>query len=295
MTSATTSITTSGTSLTYQRRKVINSIALGLCGLAAFAAAGVLLLILGYIISKGISYISVSFFFKLPKPPGESGGGVSNAIVGSLIIVGLASAMAIPTGVAAGIYISEYAGSIAATIIRFTADVLAGVPSIVIGIFIYGILVVKMGHFSAIAGGVAIGVIMVPIVARSSEEMLKLVPQSQREASLALGITRWRTILSVVIPSARTGLATGSLLAIARGSGETAPLLFTVLGNQFMSHSITGGPIAALPLVIYQYASGPYPDQHAQAWAAAFVLVCVVFIINLLARLALVRPKRGAR
>jgi phosphate transport system permease protein len=295
MTSAATTVQTPGLSLGYQRRKVTSVIALWLCGLAAFAAAGVLLLILGYIFSKGIGAIDWNFFTKLPKPPGESGGGVSNAIIGSLIIVGLAGGMAIPTGIAAGIYVSEYAGSLVASVVRFTADVLTGVPSIVVGIFAYGILVVKMGHFSALAGGVAIGIIMVPIVARSSEEMLKLVPQSQREASLALGITRWRTILSVVLPSARTGLATGSLLAIARGAGETAPLLFTVLGNQFMSHSITGGPIAALPLVIYQYASGPYPDQHEQAWAAAFVLVCVVFIINLLARLALVRPKRGAR
>jgi phosphate transport system permease protein len=241
--------------------------------------------------AKGISYLNWDFFTQLPKPPGESGGGVRNSIVGSLIVVALAGAIAIPTGIAAGIFISEYAGTIVASIVRFTADVLTGVPSIVMGIFIYGLIVVRMGHYSALAGGIAIAVIMLPIVARTSEEMLKLVPQSQREAALALGLPRWRAIVNVVIPAARSGLLTGALLAIARAAGETAPLLFTILGNQFMSTSITGKPIDALPLRIYQYAIGPYKDQHGQAWAAAFVLVLVVFIINLLARLALARPR----
>jgi phosphate transport system permease protein len=289
VTAATTSIAGNRRALVHRRRKVTNTIALGLCSVAAFAAAGVLLLILSYIVARGASAISWGFFVHLPKPAGESGGGVKNAIVGSLIVVGLASAIAIPAGVAVGIFVSEYAGSTIASVVRFTADVLTGVPSIVVGIFIYGLVVVRMGHFSAFAGGCALAVIMVPIVARASEEMLKLVPQSQREAALALGITRWRTIISVVLPAARRGLTTGALLAVARASGETAPLLFTILGNQFMTTSLDK-PIDALPLRIYQYASGPYPDQQAQAWAAAFVLVLVVFIINLLARLVLARP-----
>ncbi len=289
MTVATTSIAAQRGALLHRRRKVTNTIALGLCSVAAFAAAGVLLLILGYIVARGASAISWGFLVHLPKPAGESGGGVKNAIVGSLIVVGLASAIAIPAGVAVGIFVSEYAGPTIGSVVRFTADVLTGLPSIVVGIFIYGLVVVRMGHFSAFAGGCALAVIMVPIVARASEEMLKLVPQSQREAALALGITRWRTIISVVLPAARRGLTTGALLAVARASGETAPLLFTILGNQFMTTSLDK-PIDALPLRIYQYASGPYRDQQAQAWAAAFVLVLVVFIINLLARLVLARP-----
>jgi phosphate transport system permease protein len=276
----------------YRRRRITNAVALSLCALAAFAAAGVLLLILGYIVAKGSSSINWDFFVKTPVPVGESGGGVANSIVGSLVLVAIAGLMGIPAGIGVGIFVSEYAGPAAGNAVRFTADVLTGVPSIIIGIFIYTLVVLRMGHFSALAGGIALAVIMLPIVARSSEEMLKLVPQSQREAALALGITRWRTILSVVIPAAQRGLVTGSLLAIARASGETAPLLFTVLGNQFMSTSITGKPIDALPLRIYQYGTGPYSDWHAQAWAAAFVLVFVVFIINLLARLLLARPGR---
>jgi phosphate transport system permease protein len=273
----------------YRRRKATSAIAIGFCSLAAFAAAGVLLLILGYIVTKGINYINVDFFLHTPRPFGESGGGVSNSIIGSLITVGLAAAIAIPAGIGVGIFVSEYARPGQASIVRFTADVLTGVPSIVVGIFIYGLVVVRMGHYSAIAGGAALAIIMLPIVARSSEEMLKLVPQSQREAALALGITRWRTILSVVVPTAQRGLVTGSLLAIARASGETAPLLFTILGSQFTTHTITDKPIDALPLRIYQYSSGPYQDWHEQAWAAAFILVIVVFIINLLARVVLTR------
>ena len=287
-----TAIMATTRTLAYRRRRLTGGIALGLCTAAAFAAAGVLLIILGYIVFKGARYINWDFFVKTPVPLGESGGGVSNSIVGSLIVVGLASVIGIPAGIAAGIFVSEYAGTTVASIVRFTADVLTGVPSIVIGIFIYGAVVLRMGHYSALAGGLALAVIMLPIVARASEEMLKLVPQSQREAALALGITRWRTILSVVIPAARRGLTTGALLAIARASGETAPLLFTILGNQFMTTSITDKPIDALPIRIYQYGTGPYPDWHQQAWAAAFVLVLVVFIINLLARLLLARPGR---
>lgn len=276
----------------YRRRKITNAVALGLCALGAFAAAGVLLFILGYIVANGVNYINTDFFLKTPKPVGESGGGVANSIVGSLLTVGIASLIGIPVGIAAGIFVSEYASPKIAGAVRFTADVLTGVPSIVVGVFIYAVIVLRMGHYSAIAGGIALAVIMLPIVARASEEMLKLVPQSQREAALALGITRWRTVLSVVVPAASRGLLTGSLLAVARAAGESAPLIFTILGNQFMTTSIAGEPVDALPLRIWRYAISPYPEQHQQAWAAAFVLVLFVFIINLLARL-LVRP--GAR
>ncbi len=275
--------------ITHARRKWTNTVMLGLCTTSALLAIGVLALILGYVLYNGISYINVDFFTQLPKPPDESGGGVSNAIAGSLLTVGLAAAMGIPFGIGAGVFVAEMAGPRLAGIIRFTADVLTGVPSIVVGIVVYSWLVLKMGHFSALAAAVALAIIMLPIMARSSEEMLKLVPQSQREAALALGVTRWRTILSIVIPAARRGLITGGLLAVARAAGETAPLLFTALGNQFWSLSIADKPIDALPLRIYQYGTGPYNQQHQQAWAAAFVLVTVVFCISLVSRLLLSR------
>jgi phosphate transport system permease protein len=276
-------------SVTYQRRRATNALMLGLCAVHAFLAVGVLVLILGFVLAKGASSLNIDLFTKVPVPEGEPGGGVANSIVGSLITIGLAAVIGIPVGIGAGIFLSEYAGQRLGDVVRFTADVLTGVPSIVIGIFAYGLVVLRMGHFSALAAGVALAIIMLPIVARSSEEMLRLVPQSQREAALALGITRWRTILSVVVPAAQRGLLTGGLLAIARAAGETAPLLFTALGNRFMSLSVSGGPIDALPLRIYRYATGPYSEQHQQAWAASFVLVLTVFAVSLMARLLLRR------
>jgi len=275
--------------ITYAKRRWTNRIMLGLCAASAFLAIGILALILGFVLVKGISYIGLDFFTKLPKPVGESGGGISNAIAGSLLIMGMAAVIGIPFGIGAGVFVAEMAGPRMAGIVRFTADVLTGVPSIVVGILAYTWIVVKMGHFSAFAAAIALAIIMVPIMARSSEEMLKLVPQSQREAALALGVTRWRTILSIVIPAARRGLITGVLLAVARAAGETAPLLFTALGNQFWSLDLFGKPVAALPLVIYQYSTGPYQQQHQQAFAAAFVLVTVVFCISLVSRLLLSR------
>jgi phosphate transport system permease protein len=276
-------------SVTYQRRRATNALMLGLCAVFAFLAVGVLVLILGFVLAKGVSSLNIDLFTKVPVPEGEPGGGVANSIVGSLITVGLAAVIGIPVGMGAGIFLSEYAGHRLGDLIRFTADVLTGVPSIVIGIFVYGLVVLRMGHFSALAAGIALAIIMLPIVARSSEEMLRLVPQSQREAALALGITRWRTILSVVVPAAQRGLLTGGLLAIARAAGETAPLLFTALGNRFMSLSVSSEPIDALPLRIYRYATGPYAVQHEQAWAASFVLVVTVFAVSLMARLLLRR------
>jgi len=274
---------------TYQRRRTTNALMLSLCAVSAFLAVGVLVLILGFVLAKGISSINIDLFTKMPVPEGEPGGGVANSMVGSLITVGLAAVIGIPIGIGAGIFLSEYAGPRLGDIVRFTADVLTGVPSIVIGIFVYGLVVLRMGNFSALAAGIALAIIMLPIMARSSEEMLRLVPHSQREAALALGISRWRTIFSVVIPVAQRGLVTGALLAIARAAGETAPLLFTALGNRFMSLSVTGGPIDALPLRIYRYATGPYSEQQQQAWAASLVLVLAVFVISLMARLLLRR------
>jgi len=276
-------------SLTYRRRRIANAVVLGLCAASAFVAVGVLALILGYVLVNGISYLNPDFFTHMPAPVGEEGGGVANSIVGSLMIVSIASLIGIPVGVGAGVFVSEYAGAAVGNVIRFTADVLTGVPSIVVGVVVYGVVVLKMGHFSALAAGIALAIIMLPIVARSSEEMLKLVPRSQREAALALGITRWRTILSILIPAARRGLVTGGLLAVARAGGETAPLIFTCLGNRFWSLSVTGGPVDALPLRIWRYGIGPYDEWHQQAWAASFVLVMVVFAISLTTRLVLTR------
>jgi phosphate transport system permease protein len=273
----------------YQRRRATNALMLGLCAVFAFLAVGVLVLILGFVLAKGIGSLNIDLFTEMPVPEGEPGGGVANSMVGSLIIIGIAAVIGIPVGIGAGIFLSEYAGHRLGDVVRFTADVLTGVPSIVIGIFVYGLVVLRMGNFSALAAGIALAIIMLPIMARSSEEMLRLVPHSQREAALALGISRWRTILSVVVPAAQRGLLTGALLAVARAAGETAPLIFTALGNRFLSLSITGGPIDALPLRIYRYATGPYSEQHEQAWAASCVLVLTVFAISLAARLLLRR------
>jgi phosphate transport system permease protein len=274
---------------TYQRRRATNALMLGLCAVFAFLAVGVLVLILGFVLAKGIGSLNIDLFTEMPVPEGEPGGGVANSMVGSLIIIGIAAVIGIPVGIGAGIFLSEYAGHRLGDVVRFTADVLTGVPSIVIGIFVYGLVVLRMGNFSALAAGIALAIIMLPIMARSSEEMLRLVPHSQREAALALGISRWRTILSVVIPAAQRGLLTGALLAVARAAGETAPLIFTALGNRFLSLSVTGGPIDALPLRIYRYATGPYSEQHEQAWAASCVLILTVFVISLAARLLLRR------
>jgi phosphate transport system permease protein len=276
-------------SLTYRRRRIANAVVLGLCATSAFVAVGVLALILGYVLVNGIGYLNLDFFTHMPVPVGEESGGVANSIVGSLMIISIASLIGIPVGVGAGVFVSEYAGAAVGNVIRFTADVLTGVPSIVVGVVVYGVVVLKMGHFSTLAAGIALAIIMLPIVARSSEEMLKLVPRSQREAALALGITRWRTILSILIPASRRGLVTGGLLAVARAGGETAPLIFTCLGSRFMSLSVTGGPIDALPLRIYRYGIGPYDQWHQQAWAASFVLVMMVFAISLTTRLVLTR------
>ncbi|MGA2774458.1 MAG: phosphate ABC transporter permease PstA [Candidatus Omnitrophota bacterium] len=245
-----------------------------------------LISILGYVISKGITSVNLSFFTSLPKPVGESGGGMGNAIVGSLILIGLSCLWAIPIGVWGGVYLSEFGNNKLGTTIRFTADVLSGIPSIVIGIFAYTLFVLPMKSFSAVSGAFALGIIMLPTVMRTTEEMLRMVPRNLREGALALGISPFRMIISIVLKTALPGIVTGILLAIARIAGETAPLLFTAFGNRFWHQSLQQ-PIAALSLQIFAYAISPYDDWHRQAWAGAFVLIFIVFLMSLISRLVI--------
>ena len=276
-----------------RRRSITNGVMLGIALLCAAICIAILFSIVAYVFVHALSYLKPSFFINAPKPVGEQGGGVAPAIIGTGIMVGMASVIGIPLGMGIGIFLSEYASPRLGGVVRFTADVMTGIPSIVAGLFIYLIIVVRMGSFSAVAGALALAFIMLPIVARSSEEMLKLVPNSQREAAFALGIPRWRSIMSVVLPGAARGLITGSLLAIARAAGETAPLLFTALANRFVSTDIKQ-PMDSLPVRIYQYAISPYNDQHDQAWTAAFILILLVLIFSIAARLVVGR-QRGAR
>lgn len=252
---------------------------------AAALATLPLLLILIHLLREGAQFIRPAFFTQMPKPIGESGGGMANAIVGTLILIAVASGIGLPIGIGAGLYLSEQRGSPFATAVRFLSDVLNGLPSIVMGIFAWEFLVRPIGHFSALAGGIALGAMMIPLVTRTTEEMIRLVPISLREAALALGYTKWRTSLMIVLRTALPGIVTGALVAVARIAGETAPLLFTALGNQFWSTALRE-PIAALPLQIFSYAISPYETAHGQAWAGALVLILVVLVISLLARFA---------
>jgi phosphate transport system permease protein len=273
-------------------RHWISGAMIGLTYLAAVLATLPLLLILAHLLRKGAAALSVSFFTSMPKPVGEAGGGMANAIVGTLILIGIACSIGLPIGIGAGIYLSEKRSTPLAQSVRFLSDVLNGLPSIVMGIFAWEFLVRPVGHFSALAGGAALGAMMVPLVTRTTEEMLRVVPVSLREAALALGYPRWRTSLSVVVRTALAGIATGALVAVARIAGETAPLLFTAFGNQFWSTSVRE-PIAALPLQIFTYAISPYDEWHAQAWAGALVLISIVLVISLAARIV-TRSKFGA-
>jgi phosphate transport system permease protein len=252
---------------------------------AALVATLPLVFILAHLLLEGASAMQLSFFTHMPKPVGEPGGGMANAIVGTLVVLGIAAVVGLPIGIGAGLYLAEHKGSMLANLVRFLSDVLNGLPSIVMGIFIWQLLVRPIGHFSAMAGGVALGVMMIPLVTRTTEEMIRLVPTALREAALALGYTRWRTSLGIILRTALPGIVTGALVAIARVAGETAPLLFTAFGNQFWSTSFTE-PIAALPLQIFNYAISPYDDWHRQAWAGALVLIGIVLVISLAARLA---------
>jgi phosphate transport system permease protein len=266
-------------------RHVKSKVMLGLTYVAAIIATLPLLFIIFHLLRQGASHLRPSFFTEMPKPVGEAGGGMANAIVGTLILIGVASAIGLPVGIGAGLYLADRRGAPLATVVRFLSDVLNGLPSIVLGIFAWEFLVRPFGGFSALAGGMALGAMMIPLVTRTTEEMIRLVPVSLREAALALGYTRWRTSVSIVLRTALPGIVTGALVAVARIAGETAPLLFTALGNQFWSTSLHE-PIAALPLQIFAYAISPYESQHALAWAGALVLIAIVLIISLIARYA---------
>ena len=266
-------------------RRTISNFMVGLMIGAVIVALLPLFFILINLVLKGASSLSLDFFTQTPAPAGETGGGVVHALVGTLLIVGMASLIGLPIGIAAGIYCAEYPTSRLTWVTRFVADVMNGTPSIVVGVFAWAWIVATQKHFSALAGSVALALLMIPMVLRTSEEMIKLVPNSLREAALALGYPRWRTSLSVVIRTTLPGIVTGALLATARIAGETAPLLFTALGSQYLSFDLNA-PMAALPLTVFTYATGPYEEWHRYAWAAALVLIVVVFILSLGARLA---------
>ena len=263
-------------------RRMTSAVMTGATALCTLLAVGALLIILGYIAWQGIGSLNLRFLIESPKPVGE-GGGIGNAILGSLVLLAISSVIGLPLGICVGVYLSEIGRGRFGNTVRFIVDTLTGIPSIVTGVFIYAILVLPMKHFSAIAGGVALALIMVPIVARTTEEMLKLVPHSLREGALALGAPQWRVILGVVIPAAAPGIATGAMLAIARISGETAPLLFTAFGSRFFPTTLDQ-PIASLTVQIYNYAISPYDEWHAQAWAATLVLMTLVLGINIVVR-----------
>ncbi len=269
-------------------RKALNVVMLTLTGVAALAVVSVLFLILGYLVWNGGKSLSWNFFTKLPAPVGEPGGGMANAIVGSLKLLFLAALIGLPIGLLGGVYLGEFGGKAFGFAVRYTADLLNGVPSIVMGIFAYSLVVIPMKHFSTLAGGVALGIMVIPITLRSSEEFLRAVPVTMREGAFALGASKWRTIATVVLPAAKGGIITGMLLALARVAGETAPLLFTAFGNQFWSPG-WDQPIASLPVMIYNYAISAYPDWHRQAWAAGLVLLTLVLLANVGTRLALSR------
>jgi phosphate transport system permease protein len=268
------------------RRRLGERIAVALLFTATAVGVALLVTILGHVVIQGLPAIDLSFFTQRPKPFGEAGGGVQPAILGTLLLAGVSGAIAIPIGIAAAVFVVEYRSGRFAAPVRFAAELIAGLPSIVIGVFIWAFLVRGMiGHFAGLAGAIALAVIMVPIVARTVEEVLRLVPNSLREAALALGAPKWKVILSIVLPTARAGVITAAVLALARSAGETAPLLLTALGNEFFSLDLTR-PIDALPLRIYRYAISPYDDWHVKAWGASLVLVLVIGLVGALLRVA---------
>jgi phosphate transport system permease protein len=272
-------------------RKAKSAVFVGFCALSIGIALVPLAFIFFFVLKEGLQALDYNFFTRMPQPVGETGGGMANAIVGTLIIVAIGAIFAIPTGIMTGIYLSEYAGTRLSSAVRFAADTLNGVPSIVIGVFVYTIAVLPVKQFSALAGGLALGIMMIPIIARTTEELLLLVPGSMREGALALGATRGRATFSVVLPAALPGILTGVVLALARIAGETAPLLFTSFNNRFFSSDLTQ-PMASLTVTVFTYAISPYEDWHRQAWAGALVLVAIVFCCSLLARVATRRLER---
>jgi phosphate transport system permease protein len=266
-------------------RRWTSALFVAFCGASVLIALMPLAFVLFFVVSQGIQSLSLAFFTQMPRPVGEPGGGMANAIVGSLIVTGLGSLMAIPIGILSGVYMAEYAGTRFSSAVRFAADTLNGVPSIVVGVFAYGVAVLPFRQFSALAGGVALGTMMIPIIARTTEELILLVPGTMREGALALGATRARAVFTVVLPAALPGIVTGIVLALARIAGETAPLLFTSFNNRFFSTDLTQ-PISTLTVQIFTYAISPYDDWHRQAWAGALVLVVIVLSCSLLARFA---------
>jgi phosphate transport system permease protein len=265
-------------------RKIKSALASGMAFVSAILVIAPLGLVFFYLLIKGAGSVNWAFFTQLPKPVGEVGGGMANAIVGSIELLALAGAIGIPVGVLGGVYLAEYGSAGINSVVRFLADVLNGIPSITWGVVVYGLLVLRFKSFSAYAGGLALGLIMIPLILRTTEEVVLLVPNGYREAALALGVSRWKTIVHIVMKTASKGIITGILLALARVGGETAPLLFTAFGNRFWNHSLMQ-PIAALPLQIFTYAISPYDDWHRQAWAGALVLVTGVFCVNVLVRI----------
>jgi len=277
-----------------QWRRAVSHAIIVLCGLSVIIALIPLALVLFYVVAQGITSLNLSFFTEMPKPVGEVGGGMANAMVGSIIVTLLGAMFAIPVGIMSGVYAAEYTGTRMASAVRFAADTLNGVPSIVIGVFIYSIAVLPVRRFSALAGGLALGVMMIPLIMRTTEELLLLVPATLREGALALGATRARAVFTVVVPAALPGILTGILLALARIAGETAPLLFTALNNRFFSTDVRQ-PISTLTVQVFIYATAPYQDWHRQAWAGALVLVTMVLVCSLLARVATARMEKLQR
>jgi phosphate transport system permease protein len=273
-----------------EARRLVDVTMRMLVAFAALLAIVPLALILGFVVYRGAEGVDLALLTQLPRPVGQVGGGMANAIVGTVVLLGLATVFALPLGIAAAVYLAESPDRGLPGLVRFLADVLTGIPSIVIGIFAYAVVVVPTRRFSALAGGVALAVIMLPIVIRTSEEIIRLVPAALREAALALGVPQWKAVLRIVLPAARTGIVTGVLLAMGRVAGETAPLLFTAFGNQYWSRGVDE-PIAALPLQIFAYASSPFEDWHRQAWAGALVLIALVFALDVVARV--VTRRRG--
>jgi len=279
-------------SFTY--RKIVDRGMAGVCAICFIAAFIPLVSVLWLVISKGAAGLSWAFFTELPKPVGEEGGGIGNALVGTLYMVGLACLIGLPLGVGAGVYLAEKGDGTVGQTVRFMAEVLSGVPSIVIGIVAYALVVIPMGHFSAWAGAVALSILMIPTLARATEELVRLVPGSLREASLALGVPNWRTSLRVIIRTALGGIVTACLLAVARAAGETAPLLFTALNNQYWNVN-PSAPTASLTVAIFNYAISPYDDWHAKAWTASLVLLIVVGLLNIASRVLTRNRLKGAR
>jgi len=272
-------------------RKLLSTLFVSFCALSVIAALLPLAFILFFVVKEGIQALDLNFFVHMPSPVGETGGGMANAIVGTMMLTLIGSILAIPVGILSGVYASEYQGTRMAELVRFAADTLNGVPSIVIGVFVYGFAVLPFKQFSALAGGVALGIMMIPIIARTTEELLLLVPSTMREGALALGATKARAVFTVVLPAALPGIMTGVILALARIAGETAPLLFTSFNNRFFSTSL-GQPIGSLTVQVFTYAISPYADWHRQAWAGALVLVGLVLVCSLAARLATRRLER---